>query len=204
METNRNLLKIKHYNPSNRSQNSNTKKLDWNECNLPFNEDYLLKLRKSVFNVNLSEYPNISNNELLIRLESYCEINKNNIQIFNGSDSALHYIFATFLNTETKVLMYYPNYNQVESYIQLYSNNLNYSYINNPFDDHTYNFEDINDNDVIYITNPNNPTGKIIEPDIIKKLLQQHPNKLFIIDEAYYEFSNKTCVNLVNEFNNII
>jgi histidinol-phosphate aminotransferase len=204
METNRNLLKIKPYTPSNRFQNTHTKKLDWNECNLPFDENYLLKLKESVLNVNLSEYPNINNDELLNGLEKYCGINKSNIQIFNGSDSALHYIFATFLNSETKVLMYYPNYNQVESYIQLYSNNLNYSHITDPFGSHTYNFEDINDNDVIYITNPNNPTGKIIDPTVIEELLKIHPNKLFIIDEAYYEFSDKTCVKLINNFDNII
>jgi len=204
MKTNRNLLKIKPYTPSNRFQNTHTKKLDWNECNLPFDENYLLKLKESVLNVNLSEYPNINNDELLNGLEKYCGINKSNIQIFNGSDSALHYIFATFLNSETKVLMYYPNYNQVESYIQLYSNNLNYSHITDLFGSHTYNFEDINDNDVIYITNPNNPTGKIIDPTVIEELLKIHPNKLFIIDEAYYEFSDKTCVKLINNFNNII
>jgi histidinol-phosphate aminotransferase len=204
MKTNRNLFKIKHYTPSKRSQNSDSKKLDWNECNLTFDEDYLLKLRKSVSNVKLSEYPNINNDELLIALENYCGINKNKIQTFNGSDSALHYIFATFLNPETKVLMYYPNYNQVESYIQLYSNNLNYSHISDPFGNHTYNFEDIKDNDVVYITNPNNPTGKIIEPEVIKELLKLYPSKLFIIDEAYYEFSNKTCVVLTNDFDNII
>jgi len=204
MKTNRNLLKIKPYTPSNRFQNTHTKKLDWNECNLPFDKNYLLKIKESVLNVNLSEYPNINNDELLNGLEKYCGINKSNIQIFNGSDSALHYIFATFLNSETKVLMYYPNYNQVESYIQLYSNNLNYSHITDPFGRHTYNFEDINDNDVIYITNPNNPTGKIIDPTVIEELLKIHPNKLFIIDEAYYEFSDKTCVKLINNFNNII
>jgi len=204
METNRNLLKIKPYTPSNRFQNNNTKKLDWNECNLPFDKNYLLKIKESVLNVNLSEYPNINNDELLDELEKYCGINKSNIQIFNGSDSALHYIFATFLNSETKVLMYYPNYNQVESYIQLYSNNLNYSHITDLFGSHTYNFEDINDNDVIYITNPNNPTGKIIDPTVIEELLKIHPNKLFIIDEAYYEFSDKTCVKLINNFDNII
>jgi histidinol-phosphate aminotransferase len=88
------------------------------------------------------------------------------------------------------------------NYVYFY--NLNYSYINNPFGDHTYNFDDIINNDVIYITNPNNPTGRIIEPVIIKNLLETYPNKLFIIDEAYYEFSNKSCVNLINEFDNII
>jgi alanine-synthesizing transaminase len=56
----------------------------------------------------------------------------------------------------------------------------------------------------IVVINPNNPTGKIIEPEVIKELLKLHPNKLFIIDEAYYEFSEKTCVGLTNDYDNII
>lgn len=204
METNRNLKNIKYYLPSDRSQNDETVKLDWNECNIPFNEDYLNYLRRSIFTVNLSEYPNINNKNLINELSNYCGIDGENIQIFNGSDSALHYIFATFLNPETKVLIYYPTYTQVESYIQLYSNNLNYSYITDLFGNHEYDFNDIENNDLIYITNPNNPTGKIIEPSEIEKLIIKYPNKLFIIDEAYYEFSNKTCVNMVKNYNNLI
>ena len=203
METNRNLKNIKYYLPSDRSQNDETVKLDWNECNIPFNEDYLNRLRRSIFTVNLSEYPNINNKNLINELSYYCGIDGENIQIFNGSDSALHYIFATFLNPETKVLIYYPTYTQVESYIQLYSNNLNYSYITDLFGNHEYDFNDIENNDLIYITNPNNPTGKIIEPSEIEKLLIKYPNKLFIIDEAYFEFSNKTCVNMVKNYNNL-
>jgi len=204
METNRNLKNIKYYLPSDRSQNDETVKLDWNECNIQFNEDYLNHLRRSIFTVNLSEYPNINNKNLINELSYYCGIDGENIQIFNGSDSALHYIFATFLNPETKVLIYYPTYTQVESYIQLYSNNLNYSYITDLFGNHEYDFNDLENNDLIYITNPNNPTGKIIDPSEIEKLLIKYPNKLFIIDEAYFEFSNKTCVNMVKNYNNLI
>jgi histidinol-phosphate aminotransferase len=204
MEINRNLKKIKYYLPSDRFQNNESIKLDWNECNIPFNDDYLNKLRQSIYEVNLSEYPSINNKDLIISLCNYCGVDEQNIQIFNGSDSALHYIFASFLNPETKVLIFYPSYNQVETYIQLYSNNLHYSYITDLFGRHEYNFSDIDNNNVIYITNPNNPTGKIIEPSIIESLLIKHPDKLFVIDEAYYEFSNKTCINLVKIYTNLI
>ena len=204
MEINRNLKNIKSYLPSDRTQNNETIKLDWNECNIPFNDDYLGKLKQSIYEVNLSEYPNINNKDLIISLSDYCEVSEENIQIFNGSDSALHYIFASFLNPETKVLIFYPSYSQVESYIQLYSNNLNYSYIKDLFGIHEYDFNDIDNNDLIYITNPNNPTGKIIDPSVIESLLIKYPNKLFVIDEAYYEFSNKTCVGLVKNYTNII
>lgn len=204
IKTNTKLDSINEYKPSQRVFGDEVKKLDWNECNLRFDENFYEILSKSLSNVKFTEYPNIHNDELLKSLSEYCQIDKKNIQTFNGSDSALHYIFASFLNEDTKVLIYYPNYSQIETYIKLYSNHLNYSHIINPFDSHTYNFSEIENHDVIYLSNPNNPTGVCIEPNIIESAVKKHPNKLFIIDEAYYEFSKKSCTYLVSKYKNII
>ena len=195
---------ISEYKPSNRIDGDDIKKLDWNECNLTFSNEFQDLLYKSLSEIKYSQYPDINNFNLIKKLSHYCGVNADNVQTFNGSDSALHYIFATFLNRDTKVLIYYPNYSQIETYIKLYSDNLNYSNIKNPFTEHHYNFNDIVDNDVIYISNPNNPTGYCIPTDEIENLLIQHPEKLFIIDEAYYEFSNKTCSKLTKKYDNII
>jgi|688.fasta_scaffold53999_4 histidinol-phosphate aminotransferase len=204
IKTNDRLKLINEYKPSKRTFGAEVKKLDWNECNLSFDEKFYKILLSSLSNINFTEYPNIHNDELLNSLSIYCNINKENIQIFNGSDSALHYIFATFLNKNTNVLIYYPNYSQIETYIKLYSDNLNFSKIIDPFDSHIYNFLDVENNDVIYLSNPNNPTGICIDPKIIEQLIIKYPNKLFIIDEAYYEFSKKSCTPLVKEYPNII
>jgi len=204
IKTNINLDLIEEYKPSNRIDGVDVKKLDWNECNLPYDEEYSKLLASSLTSINYSEYPNINNENLLNKISSYCGVGLDNVQTFNGSDSALHYILATFLNRDTKVLIYYPNYSQIETYVRLYSNNVNHSEINDLFGVHEYNFYDIIHNDVVYISNPNNPTGFCLKPEIIESLLKKYPNKLFIIDEAYYEFSNKSCSKLVNTHKNII
>ncbi len=48
--------------------------------------------------------------------------------------------------------------------------------------------------EVIVLVNPNNPTGSIIETNIIWKLINTHPNKRFIIDESFIEFSNEKSI----------
>jgi histidinol-phosphate aminotransferase len=204
IKTNKRLDLINEYKPSNRLYGGDIKKLDWNECNLKFDNDFKKILFDSLSDIIYSEYPNIDNKNLIKKLSDYCNVNINNIQTFNGSDSALHYIFATFLNRETNVLIFYPNYNQIESYIKLYCDKINYSKIHNPFDSHSYLFEDIKNNDVIYLSNPNNPTGYCLEPIVIEELLKQYKDKLFIIDEAYYEFSKKSCSELTKKYDNII
>ena len=204
IKTNNRLELIDEYKPSKRTVGGDVKKLDWNECNLPYDEKYTDILSSSLSNINYSEYPNINNENLINKLSLYCGVESKNVQTFNGSDSALHYIFATFLNTDTRVLIYYPNYSQIETYIKLYSDNVNHSAIYSPFGPHEYNFYDIIHNDVVYISNPNNPTGHCLDVRVIERLLTIHPEKLFIVDEAYYEFSKKSCSKLVKTYGNLI
>jgi len=204
IKANNKLDNFQEYKPSNRSSTPDVNKLDWNECSLQSNDYFYDLLSKSLEKVNYSEYPDINNQTLLKKLALYCEVEKENIQTFNGSDFALHYIFACFLNRDTKVLIYNPNYTQVDTYVRLYSDNINYSEINNPFEEHSYNFHEIENHDVVYISNPNNPTGHCLDPLTIKELLAQHPDKLFIIDEAYFEFSGKSCAKFVKEYKNLI
>jgi histidinol-phosphate aminotransferase len=55
---------------------------------------------------------------------------------------------------------------------------------------------------IIFIANPNNPTGNLIpEKDILELIEIGLP---LVIDEAYYEFAGKTVVNLVPEYENLI
>lgn len=201
---NKRLDLIDEYLPSNRLYDSNIKKLDWNECNLPFSKKLSKIINKSLSKIRYSEYPNINNEFLNDNLSKHCKLPKSNIQTFNGSDSALQYIFTAYLNTTSRVLIFYPNYNQIEVFIKLMTDNINYSYIKNIFSDYQYDFSEIENNDLIYISNPNNPTGILISPEVIENLLIKYPNKLFIIDEAYCEFSNNSVIKFVNKYQNII
>jgi histidinol-phosphate aminotransferase len=47
--------------------------------------------------------------------------------------------------------------------------------------------------------------GHLLTEDNIKYMLNTYPNTVFIIDEAYIEFSrNSSCSNLIEEYNNLI
>lgn len=57
---------------------------------------------------------------------------------------------------------------------------------------------------VVYICNPNNPTGNVHTVHYIEHLLNEFPDTLFLIDEAYYEFSGITAKDLVLTYDNIL
>jgi histidinol-phosphate aminotransferase len=56
----------------------------------------------------------------------------------------------------------------------------------------------------VYICNPNNPTGNLVSLEYIEKLLANHPETLFLIDEAYFEFTGVTAKDLIFKYENLL
>jgi histidinol-phosphate aminotransferase len=42
---------------------------------------------------------------------------------------------------------------------------------------------------VVYLCNPNNPTGVVVAPDLILAWVRRHPDTMFVVDEAYHNFA---------------
>ncbi|TWU15293.1 5,6-dimethylbenzimidazole synthase [Allorhodopirellula heiligendammensis] len=57
---------------------------------------------------------------------------------------------------------------------------------------------------VIWICNPNNPTGQAIGADVIRQWIAKFPRTTFIIDESYIEFSEATESLIHDTFENLV
>jgi histidinol-phosphate aminotransferase len=55
---------------------------------------------------------------------------------------------------------------------------------------------------IIFITNPNNPSGNLTPPGDIEELLAT--GVPVVVDEAYYEFSGETVLPLMKQYDNLI
>ena len=207
MKYNKNIDVIEPYIVSKGAELSDTKeewlKLDWNEATLQPNPKLLNDISSFCTSNKLFNYPDVIADELKKEIANYNSINVENIELFNGSDSALNTIFSVFIDN-SNVLLFEPTYTQVKPFINLYGGKIVSSEIMNIFTSHDYKFEDISKSDIVYIVNPNNPTGNLISKQTILNLANKYKNKLFIIDEAYYEFSNMTVVKEALNFDNII
>jgi histidinol-phosphate aminotransferase len=58
--------------------------------------------------------------------------------------------------------------------------------------------------DLVWICNPNNPTGELVEPAEIAELARSLPDAAVVVDEAYFEYGGKTIVPLIAEAPNLI
>jgi histidinol-phosphate aminotransferase len=57
---------------------------------------------------------------------------------------------------------------------------------------------------VVWICNPDNPTGRLREPEEIVALARAHPGAIVAVDEAYCEYAGTTVVPLIAETPNLV
>ncbi|MDR3286127.1 MAG: histidinol-phosphate aminotransferase family protein [Prevotellaceae bacterium] len=190
------------------NEQKNVLKLDWNEATIPPSPKVKERLLKLVENENIYNlYPSVLNKELLQSLSQYVGLSEENIQCFASSDILHEYIAKVYMTVDTNVLILGPSYDNFRLACQASGAEIYYSAYNDDFTFDANNFY----NDVvkikptvIYICNPNNPTGNIHSVKYIESLLNEFSDTLFILDEAYYEFSGVTAKNLVLNYDNIL
>lgn len=150
---------------------------------------------------NIPEYYNLLNE---IRL--YVRCYENNILITNGSGKGLELILQAFTTPITKILIPVPNYPGFVHLAKISSGEI--IYINNFYgleNDYMNLEEKIPESNILYFSTPNLPIGYTINRHKILNYVCNNPDKIFIIDEAYFEYCNeKSFAILVNEYKNII
>lgn len=183
-------------------------KLDWNEATIPPSPTVMERVmdvlqQPSFFNL----YPSTYNEELMQLLADYVELPKENIQYFGSSDVLHEYICKSFISVGDPVMILAPSYDNFRLTCQANGADVYFSYYNDDFTFDAERFENdiiTREPAVVYICNPNNPTGNVHAKAYIEHLLQEYPDTLFLIDEAYYEFAGITCKDLVMEYDNIL
>ena len=193
---------LQTYNVGGRSDlSSDWECFDWNESEFP-PTNKVFEVMKSFY--RYERYPDITAKLLKSKLSDYVSLPVDFIEVYNGSDDALKDIITVFVDRETHVLSYQPSYTQVNTFITTNTENYMKVNIKNPLGEHEYDFIYCKVANVVYLVNPNNPTGKLLAVDEIEKLLKTYPDTLFIVDEAYYEFAKQSSCHLVVSHKNLI
>lgn len=183
-------------------------KLDWNEASVPPSPKVKERIEQILqepcfFNL----YPTTYNDELQSLLSKYVGLPKENVQYFGSSDALHEYICKVFISVGDPIMILGPSYDNFRLTCQANGAEVFFHYYDDDFTFDANKFEAaINKIEpaVVYICNPNNPTGNVHQQLYIEHLLNEFPDTLFLIDEAYYEFSGITCKDLVIKYDNIL
>lgn len=186
-------------------QSADMVKLDANENN---NVAYLLneKLAKAIMELKINEYPDSDCTELRTMLAKELGVDISQIMVGCGSDQLISIIMTTFVGNGDKMLTHVPTFGMYKIVAQTVGGTAIEVPLNEDFSLDLDNFIEIMEREkpkVVFLTNPNNPTGNIIPKDEIIKIVQLSKG-IVVVDEAYYEFYGESVIDLVDEYKNLI
>jgi histidinol-phosphate aminotransferase len=138
----------------------------------------------------IARYPVGNCFELRQELSKYLDVNSEQITLGNGSNEVLTLIAKTFLNPSVEVMfsqyafIVYKVASQITGakIIEVPAKNWGCDLI-------AMQKAITNKTQVIFIANPNNPTGTLLEAKQLKEFIENIPeNIIVVIDEAYHEY----------------
>jgi histidinol-phosphate aminotransferase len=150
----------------------------------------------------LRRYPDPQSTRLREAFASRAGLRTEQVFIGNGSDEVLAHAFQGLLKHDKPLLFPDVTYSFYPVWSALYG--LDYQTV--PL---TAGFA-VNVDDyppgsgAILIPNPNAPTGVLLGLADIRRLLEQHPDSVVVIDEAYIDFGGESAVTLIPEFDNLL
>ncbi|MFW9773670.1 MAG: histidinol-phosphate transaminase [Candidatus Thorarchaeota archaeon] len=127
--------------------------------------------------------------------------NRNSIFISNGSDEIFDTIFKVFINPGDEIVIFYPTYGIYKVLANLYDAKINEIKLSDDFSipESVFSVQ----GKLLLISSPNNPNGKSFGNFIISKICKNFSG-IIVVDEAYADFSDNTCLPLLKTFNNLI
>lgn len=130
----------------------------------------------------IKSYPEPSPETLEGALADKLAVESENVMATNGATEAIYLIAQCFKERIHHIVQ--PTFSEYADACRIYGCK-------------TVNIAAINDasklgiNDVVWVCNPNNPTGQVLEHDILNGIIKGHPKTLFIVDQSYSTYTPK-------------
>lgn len=163
---------------------------------------------------NLSDvvnYPDITYYELKEEISKFEEIKKENIFLGNGAAECI-FNLARALNPE-KTLLLAPSFSEYEEGVKSVYGDIEY-FILKEEDDFKLTdelIENLDESiDLLFICNPNNPTGVITDRSYLEKLIKRAEklNIFVAVDESFLDFIDDkdkySVMNLISKYSNLV
>ncbi|MDW7669633.1 MAG: threonine-phosphate decarboxylase CobD [Bacillota bacterium] len=156
-------------------------------------------------------YPDPRLRKLSREIGNYEKISQDWIFISNGASEAIYRIVLSL--KPQKALLTAPTFGEYEEALNVIETDISYYYLkeekNFDLDEDFINFI-TNDLDILFICNPNNPTGRLIQKGLMISILKKtlKTDTYVVVDESFMDFFLKkienTLVNFLESYSNLI
>jgi len=181
-------------------------KLDGNESPFPLPDEVLERVIGEIKEVHINRYPDPEVRVLREKISKMAGFPLEGIMVGNGSDELIEMLMMTFSGGTGKVLYPVPTFSMYRiTGVSLGLESLQVE-LDERFDiDVKKTVKEIKSKnpDLIFLASPNNPTGNRFSDDRIFEVLK-HSTGVVVLDEAYSDFSGKTFLPLIKEYENLV
>ena len=182
-------------------------RLNWNELSPGYPSEVIDRIRDLITPEIISSYPEY---DVIYPLTAdYFGVDLNQIILEAGSECGIKNVFEVFVTKGSFVVKPAPEFVMVKVYMDIFGareRDVHYDR------DLTFSVPELlaaidKDTSLVYLANPNAPTGQFIEQDEIVRILKKarEAGAVVLLDECYIDFSDKpSCLGLIEVYDNLI
>lgn len=144
----------------------------------------------------VQRYPEVLAESLTKKIAAHYGFPPDGILVTNGSTESIYLVAQAFSKKRTAIVV--PAFAEYEDACKLHGHDTRFI----PWCDLAR--DALKDTDLLYICNPNNPTGAIIAD--FEHFVKRNANVLFVVDEAFIEFTYAitSIVQITQKYSNLI
>ena len=157
---------------------------------------------------NIKNYPDSNSSTVISSLKKYTRLEKSNLLVGNGAIEIIYNFCYAFLSKKTKILIPIPTFQEYETAAKLNNCKISYFKTMNLSENLKEFISKIPENGCVFICNPNNPTGRLLEKSQLLQIIKKAKklSTIIFIDECFIEMvpeSNESIISYVEKYDNL-
>ncbi|HEX8428684.1 aminotransferase class I/II-fold pyridoxal phosphate-dependent enzyme [Hymenobacter sp.] len=146
----------------------------------------------------VNRYPEVLAESLAAQIAAHHSLAPTQVLVSSGTTESIYLIAQTWAGQRSTVLS--PAFAEYEDACRQHGHQLQFLAWEELQPDIPLSSE------LLFVCNPNNPTGSVLGPEVLAALLAANPRTVFVLDEAFIEFTTSisTAVHLLDQFDNLL
>jgi threonine-phosphate decarboxylase len=151
----------------------------------------------------INRYPEVLAESFRREVSEYHQLSPEQVLVCNGTAEAIYLLAHIFERKRTAIAV--PTFAEYEDACRLHHHQLTFIAWEKLKDSEALAIE-LPDAELVFICNPNNPTGEVLTRHQLEVLLSRHPQTVFVVDEAYIAFTLaiESVVPLLTSYPNLV